>query len=114
GGRIVVAGTLRADFAVVGLRPDGTLDPAFDGDGRRLQDFGRTGADNGADAVAVQPDGKAIVVGRLRTGAFPEPIGVARLNVDGTPDTTFGGDGLVTLSVVSTPGRSRVALQADG
>lgn len=72
-------------------------------------------------ASVLQPDGRTIVVG----SAFDPMTGnsdfaVARLNVDGTPDTTFNGDGqvLVPFNRLGTTGGEDVAtcvtLQADG
>lgn len=56
------------------------------------------------------------------SGATPGPIlaaGVLRLGVNGLPDTSFGGDGLVELLGFTSPmgtlyAPPRVALQADG
>lgn len=89
---IVVAGTFGSDMAVARFLPDGTLDAAFDGDGRATIDFG--GSET-ADGVAVQPDGKVVVVGSLGLGT----VGVARLDASGAPDTTFDGDGRVTTTL---------------
>lgn len=59
-----------------------------------------------ANAVALQSDGKAVVVGTADNN-----IGLMRLNTDGSLDTTFGFNG----KVATTPGvGSAVALQTDG
>jgi uncharacterized delta-60 repeat protein len=107
-GRIVVAGKSLADGAVVArLRANGTLDPDFDGDGRlTLPGIGE------ARAVLVQPDSKIVVAGNA---GLNEVMTVTRLNPDGSPDTTFDGDGTATIDF--GPGQDRASgavLQPDG
>lgn len=65
--------------------------------------------------LAIQPDGKIVAVGSIMGGAFRD-WGVARFNVDGTLDTSFSGDGLLTHSISSTQDEllSSVAIQPDG
>jgi uncharacterized delta-60 repeat protein len=72
-------------------------------------------------ALAVQPDGKIVLVGDLRIpqGQIPSPsfsdnIAVARYNVDGTMDATFGLDGLRGVDLGPTSHGRGVALQPDG
>jgi uncharacterized delta-60 repeat protein len=78
-GKIVAAGFssngANNDFAVIRRNPDGSLDPTFDADGRLTTPLG-TSTDTGT-AVAVQADGKIVVVGRTVTGATAD-FGVAR------------------------------------
>jgi uncharacterized delta-60 repeat protein len=70
----------------------GFLDPTFDGDGM-LRPTGFYGlAATQAHAVATAAGGKVVIAGIVGNAA-----GAARINADGTPDTTFGGDGWVTL-----------------
>lgn len=85
------------------LMAAGDLDPSFSGDGRMLTGFpGYTSAE-GAD-VAVQADGKIIVVGTASNddqnpNTFDDAdVAVARYNADGTLDTTFDGDGRAVIS----------------
>src|SRR4051794_18642941 len=63
----------------------GTLDTSFSLDGKATVNFGQGVR---ANDVAVQGDGKTVVVG-FTTGAQSD-FAVARFNFDGTPDTTFG------------------------
>jgi len=98
-------------FALVRYEPDGTLDPDF-GLGGKV----RTDLTPGADAafgVAVQPDGKIVVVGRAGPssgGAFA----LARYEADGTLDATLRGDGTVITRFDDGAAASSVALDADG
>src|SRR5439155_1424244 len=63
GGSDTTFGTTGAsprDFVLVRYNPDGSLDPAFDGGGRVVTDFG---ADDSANGVAIQADGKIVAGG---------------------------------------------------
>jgi uncharacterized delta-60 repeat protein len=60
-------------------------------------------------AVAVQSDGKLIVVGTNSSFA----ISVSRYNLDGTLDTTFGPGGTVTRKLGNQDTATSVAIQAD-
>lgn len=72
-------------------------------------------------ATVIQPDGKTIVVGSaedLSNGN--RDFAITRLNLDGTPDTTFNGNGtiLVPFNLLGSAGgddvATSVALQQDG
>ena len=118
-GKIVMAGRAAhyppgVNLAVTRLTADGTLDQSFSGDGMQTVPIGF--ADHGKD-VAVQPDGKIVVVGVANGATVSTDLAVARLNSDGSLDTTFSGDGIVTSSF----GRygdfefgSAVAIQPNG
>lgn len=73
-----------------------------------------TGSDE-LRAMAIQPDGKIVAVGRSIVSSSRE-FAIMRINTDGSLDTTFSGDGLLTLDVVG--GRHDdvydVAIQPDG
>lgn len=82
------------------------LDPTFGSGGKTLISFENS---MHATALALQSDGKIVVVG----GEWK--WGVARFKADGTLDTTFGGDGIVeTDNGLSSWGPSAVAIQSDG
>ena len=51
-----------------------------------------------ARSVALQPDGKIVVVGDLSAAGGINAIGVVRLGSDGSLDTTFDTDGRATVS----------------
>jgi uncharacterized delta-60 repeat protein len=105
-GKLVAAGYCcsrdfdEGDFAVPRYNVDGSLDTSFSGDGRQSTDFG--GADFG-HALALQPDGKLIVAGRVdEFGA--NDWGVVRYTADGSLDTSFGvGGKVVRISEARTP-----------
>jgi uncharacterized delta-60 repeat protein len=110
--RIVVAGNANGSqmMTVTRLRPNGSPDTTFDGDGTATIDFGSL-ADAGNDAV-LQPDGKIVVAGY--TQAVNSPTAVARLNANGSPDTTFGAAGKVTINFGAAMFGNAVALQSNG
>jgi uncharacterized delta-60 repeat protein len=87
-GKIVAVGVAGSDFGIARYSSNGTLDPTFGSGGLVTTDFG--GSDQ-ANGVALQPDGKIVVVGPLQG-----QIGVARYNPDGSLDSTFGSGGKVT------------------
>jgi uncharacterized delta-60 repeat protein len=115
-GRIVTVGTSAVtgdeDFVVMRHMPDGTLDGTFNGTGKAELDFGG-GADDRADAVAIQPDGKIVVAGWTNrrpdnSGNDDRNFAAIRLNPNGTLDTGFNdllvanlanGDGRLNLDV---------------
>jgi uncharacterized delta-60 repeat protein len=63
-------------------------------------------ADGPVNSIALQPDGKILVGGDFSTIGGTERIGIARLNTDGTLDTTFNPDAYDSVS--------SIAVQADG
>jgi uncharacterized delta-60 repeat protein len=121
-GKIVVAGESgdpggdpRFNFALARYNPDGSLDPAFDGDGRVLTDFG--GLDDRAHGVAIQADGKIVAAGSSPDADFTfgfVAFALARYNADGSLDSTFDGDGRVLTAFGEFDEARGVAIQADG
>jgi len=76
-GKIVAVGSVPGtdrDFGLMRLKPDGSPDASFGPDGQRRIDVG--GADTG-EAVAMQPDGKIVVVGST-PGPGGSDVAVAR------------------------------------
>ncbi|RMD52107.1 hypothetical protein D6827_00705, partial [Candidatus Parcubacteria bacterium] len=115
-GKIVVAGYSsngsNNDFAVVRYNSDGSLDESFDVDGKVTTSIG-PGNDFG-QSVAIQTDGKIVVVGYASNGSNYD-IAVVRYNSDGSLDTSFDGDGKVTTALGSGDDYGfSVALQSDG
>ncbi len=78
------------DFLVLRYTDTGALDSSFDGDGIATIGF-NPGKDDLAFDVAIQSDGKIVVggTGQIVTSTSRD-FAVARLNADGSPDTTFG------------------------
>ena len=74
----------------------GDLDPSFDSDGLVTTDFG--GQEDGITGIALQSDGKIVAVGSSDGKVFA----LARYNTDGSLDTSFDSDGLVTTGFWAT------------
>jgi uncharacterized delta-60 repeat protein len=110
--RLFLAGPISL-FALLGAGAalaavDGDLDNSFSGDGRLVAEFDPANSAEAADAV-VDSSGRLVVVGRDGS-----EIGVARINPDGSFDTTFGGDGSVQVdSGVNTGGERANAVAID-
>jgi len=118
-GKLVVAGESRGDFALARYDTDGSLDTSFSGDGVVTTDF--AGMDDAAYAVALQGDGRIVAAGSaFRRENFyeaPQFFALARYQADGSPDSTFSGDGILITDISQTYGNARahaVAVQQDG
>jgi uncharacterized delta-60 repeat protein len=99
----------------IALAVDGDLDPTFGTDGKVLTDFDQS--TDIANAVAIQADGKLVVVGTTyRDNDFStEDFAVARYNPDGTLDKTFGVGGKVQTDFPNLAAvASSVVVQPDG
>lgn len=120
-GRIVAVGT-NNDTMITRYNADGSPDTSFDGDGRKFVDYTGTGCVDVVTDVEIQPDGKIVVV-----GAFNEPFFfivwncyawtnsmVMRFNTDGSLDTTFSGDGKLTLYAGTVGAAYAVTLEPSG
>ena len=112
--KIVAVGTAAgARFAVARYSLNGSLDPTFSGDGRHTTDF--AGDRAGAYAVAIQADGRIVVVGTAgASGPLPGNFALARYNPNGSLDKSFSGDGKQTTDFGGYDGATGVALQANG
>lgn len=90
-----------------GLAQPGTLDDSF-GNANVLTNF-----TNEVSATAVQADGKILIGGLFVSVGGVNRKGIARLNVDGTPDVSFVDPNFSSDSFGSTLVRA-LAVQADG
>jgi uncharacterized delta-60 repeat protein len=110
--KIIVAGTGNSNFAVVQLTSDGSLDLSFNGTGIQLFDFGFPGRDNQAQGMALQADGKIVVMGPVDAS---NQLGIARLTTSGSLDPAFNGTGNQVVGFGRPPvlGQS-VAIQSNG
>lgn len=116
-GKIVVVGSIaffpNQDFYVTRLNTNGSLDTTFNGTGTVILDLG---SGDFAASVKIQPDGK-IVVGGTRGNGITNSYAIVRFNTDGSPDTTFDGDGRVFTRVHPMSSLDRFAdfvIQPDG
>ncbi|QKG54448.1 delta-60 repeat domain-containing protein [Hymenobacter sp. BRD67] len=105
-GKVLIAGGF--DFAngtlaskIMRLNADGSVDGTFNPGG--------TGANGFIVGMALQPDGKIIIVGGFTTYNGTSILAQARLNANGTLDASFAGLPLTGLRQLGS-----VAVQPDG
>ena len=114
-GKIVVAGTILSasptgstvfTFSVARYDANGMIDQGFGSAGFFSDEKLSYNVFNplesriaSAEAMAIQPDGKIVVVGEVEDVAK-----VIRLNADGTLDPNFGSGGIVTLGTIGGTG----------
>lgn len=105
------------EAAAIRLSPAGSPDPTFDGDGRVTVSF--PGGDAVARSLAVQPDGKLVLLGSVTVGSAsgsPSIAAIARLNTDGSLDASFGNGGRSTIALGANDviGSGSLALEPGG
>jgi uncharacterized delta-60 repeat protein len=92
-GKIVVGGFASpGGFAVARYNNDGTLDTAFASGGKTIIDFASAAS---VRQLVIQSDGKIVLAGE---GGAPSQFGLARLNQNGTLDSTFGSGGKLIVN----------------
>jgi uncharacterized delta-60 repeat protein len=111
-GGVTSMGFSTDDFALVRYSSNGTLDSGFGTGGKVEVDF--SSQYDQVYALAVQSDGRILAVGQSHTLGLT--VGAAaRLNGDGTLDTTFGTGGKVNVGLgTNTTIFNGVAVQTDG
>lgn len=103
--RLLISALLCLSLTITVLAGPGDLDPSFGNAGKVIDDSTYDLYD-----VAIQADGKIVTVGTAG-GSFL----VARYNVDGSADATFGDNGRVVTSFGSDQsGGTAIAIQGDG
>jgi uncharacterized delta-60 repeat protein len=110
-GKIVVAGD-GFDIGVLVARyhADGSLDNTFDGDGK----LGIGSWPESTHDVAVQPDGKIVLLGRYVSPDDISKFVFYRLNVNGSFDTTFNAGGSAFFHIGQGGAGLALALLPDG
>lgn len=103
------------NFGVARYNADGSPDTSFGtaGNGTTITDFGNN--DRAYD-VALQTDGKVVVVGHTDNGGALSQFAVARYTTSGALDTSFGLNGRQTNTIDGLPQGEAfaVAIQANG
>ncbi|AFZ04090.1 hypothetical protein [Calothrix sp. PCC 6303] len=114
-GKIVVAGNSSSQFALARYNSDGSLDTAFGNQGKVSTFI----ADSTATArkIEIQTDGKILVVGdAYNSSSSSYEFAIARYNVDGSLDSSFGNGGRIFTPIgerTQDYGYS-ATIQADG
>lgn len=113
-GKVVTAGETtvggKNEFISTRMEPDGALDPTYGLGGIAVPQFAGS---SGANAIALEPDGKIILAGASTVGNV-QSFAVVRLDPNGSLDQTFGHGGLAAVRIGSASIANAVALQPDG
>jgi uncharacterized delta-60 repeat protein len=122
GGRIAVVGisdlpSFRNAVGVAMLESNGNPEAAFAGDGTTLVQT-ESGEDDRGEGVDFQSDGKIVIADSTGAG-IGDGFTLIRLGLDGKPDPSFGGDGIVETPIPGEGGVeegriSDVLVQPDG
>src|SRR3990172_1156507 len=119
-GKVIVAGyayngpSSNANFNVVRYNIDGTLDETFGIGGRVTTDFNNSHDYVSTGGAAIQSNGKIVVAGYSYSGSNSD-FAVARYNVDGTLDSSFGISGKITTDFGSNSDYGySIAIQNNG
>lgn len=83
--------------AVLRYTTSGALDPTFGSNGITTLSTGVFGS------LALQANGQIVIGGVVTPSSGGAELGVERLNPNGTPDTSFGSEGLAVVSLGRSP-----------
>jgi uncharacterized delta-60 repeat protein len=111
-GKLLVAGDNYDGAALVRLRANGSLDPAFGDSGVALPRFEPGGF---STAVRIQRKGKIVLAGGTFDGPTGGDFAIARYTRNGVLDTRFWGAGRLTTSITPAIDTATALLpQRDG
>ena len=115
-GKILLGGYCRGvsnfDFCIARFNSNGTLDTTFRSSGKVIQPIG-SGHDFG-QSLAIQPDGKILLGGHCCINNNRYSFSIARFEINGTLDTSFGDSGKVIQGIYTTQGTQTTQTQATG
>jgi uncharacterized delta-60 repeat protein len=97
-----------SQFAVARYTSGGALDTTYGSGGSTSTLVSRTTGDVG-QGLALQADGKSVVVGQLYDKQSNQDVAVLRYNTDGSLDRTFNGSGWVT-TVINTANKNSLGI----
>jgi uncharacterized delta-60 repeat protein len=116
-------GSITQDICILKFNQDGTLDANFSDDGILIKDISELADTQNTDWVSkvlIQNDGKIIVIGHTHIViddiSYGYYIMLLRFNTDGSLDTSFSDDGVVTTPISNDSSLivQSAALQPDG
>jgi uncharacterized delta-60 repeat protein len=117
-GKMILAGSvldskLSKDFALVRYNTDGSLDSSFGVGGKVITDFSHNSDE--ISASVLDPDGFILAAGFAGNNSTGRDFAVARYNIDGSLDSTFGVGGKTTTDFINNTDEAKgLALQPDG
>jgi uncharacterized delta-60 repeat protein len=117
-GEVLVAGAADApgrtntSATLARYTSDGQLDPTFGTNGYVITPI--SSGDEIGRSIALQADGKIVVLVTALVSPTFSTIEVVRYNADGSLDPTFGTGGIATLPAVGSVAASQMVIQPDG
>ncbi|MEO6759697.1 MAG: T9SS type A sorting domain-containing protein, partial [Saprospiraceae bacterium] len=112
-GKIVIAGSAHANFALARLLENGDLDSTFGVNGRQTTQIGP--GESAGFSVALQADGQLVVAGTAYLSSNQGVVALARYDAQGQLDPSFGSGGIVLSAIDSLDDHAEaVAIQSDG
>ena len=116
--KTVEEGTVRQgdiDTKVLRFTAAGTVDTTFNNPAFDFAQEGGNGINDVTSALAIQPNGKIVLGASHTSSAFSnELFALARLNPNGSLDSSFGSGGIITTNVGGVEGVATILLQPDG
>ena len=113
GGAMTHPGGSGRAFALARYHADGSPDLSFGSGGKVTTVF--PAGPSAANALAVQTNGKILLAGTVVTSDYNTAWGLARYLADGSPDISFGTDGLVVTNFdTGVDIAQALVIQADG
>ncbi|SRX72677.1 T9SS type A sorting domain-containing protein [Aequorivita antarctica] len=117
-GKILLGGDGIIDtygIAAARINADGTIDNTFGTNGKVRYSLSGIGNSTRFGGIAVQGDGKIFLGGWRGITTFYDEFLVLKLNTDGTLDSTYGYNGVVTAQIVlGYQMATTILLQSDG
>lgn len=110
-GKLLLCGFANTGF-VARINVNGTLDTSFNGVGYTELNIGNLYGNGDLHAIDIQSDGKIVVIGE-RDYVSNNGLFAARLNLNGSLDTSFNKTGILIIDEGIT-GASGVDIQTDG
>ncbi|MBI2723023.1 MAG: T9SS type A sorting domain-containing protein [Bacteroidetes bacterium] len=116
-GKLVVGGYYRNgtydDCVLIRYNINGTIDNTYGVNGKTLISF--SNFNDYLQDMVLQTDGKIVVAGSHTSSGSFSNFALARVNTNGTLDTSFGVNGKITYGITQTiSGASSVLIQPDG
>lgn len=112
-GKMLMVGYKDDNFTVAKVNSDGSLDTSFGTNGWAIVSY--EDISSYGDDIAIQNDGKIVISGFALNMDNRFQVAAARLNADGSIDTSFGTEGKIIFNVGEWNDFSQgVALQSDG
>ena len=104
-------------LTIIAFGADGNLDESFIASAVRAR--GSNVSDMAIEKAVQQPDGKILIAGTFQTVGEYSRYGIARLNIDGSIDTSFNPPEVTffpydSQNVISPPQIFSIAVQPDG